>query len=58
LKEKAIICLSKGNPPMPAQDPSIVCGPQVVGTQRPANWDDIAKLNPCPLNVSKALYKL
>ena len=28
-----------------------VSGPQVPGTQRPANWADITKLNPCPLNA-------
>jgi hypothetical protein len=36
---------------MPAQDSSIICGPQIVWTQRPANWDNIAKMNPCPLNA-------
>jgi chitinase len=46
-----IICLSKGNPPMPAVDPTALCGPQVAGTKRPSNWDDIAKQNPCPLNA-------
>lgn len=49
-----IICISKGNAPMPAQLPDIACGPQKIGTQRPAGeftgWD-LAKLNPCPLNA-------
>ncbi|OBT46754.1 hypothetical protein VE00_02605 [Pseudogymnoascus sp. WSF 3629] len=45
------ICLSSGNPPMPAQDPTTLCGPWVVGTTRPANYDDVAKLNSCPLNA-------
>lgn len=45
------ICLSKGNPPMPAPDPGAVCGPTVVGTTRPSSWTDIATQNPCPLNA-------
>lgn len=51
LKEGQKICLSKGTPPMPAQDAGSVCGPAVVGTKRPSNWNDIAKSNPCPLNA-------
>ncbi|KFY17053.1 hypothetical protein V492_00913 [Pseudogymnoascus sp. VKM F-4246] len=51
LKEHQVLCLSSGNPPMPIQDPTTVCGPWVVGTTRPANYDDVAKLNPCPLNA-------
>ncbi|KAI0545346.1 hypothetical protein F4679DRAFT_561711 [Xylaria curta] len=46
-----VICLSKGTPPMPAQDPTALCGPWVVGTKRPSNYDDVGKLNPCPLNA-------
>ena len=46
-----VICLSSGDPPMPAQDPTALCGPWVVGTTRPANYDDVGKLNPCPLNA-------
>ena len=51
LQKGQVICLSKGDPPMPAQDPTTVCGPWVVGTQRPANYSDVGKLNPCPLNA-------
>jgi hypothetical protein len=51
LQKGQIICLSKGDPPMPTQDPSAVCGPQVVGSKRPASWNDVAKLNTCPLNA-------
>ncbi|KAL7943679.1 hypothetical protein V8C42DRAFT_328167 [Trichoderma barbatum] len=47
----AIICLSTGSPPMPAVVSNAVCGPQVTGSKRPANWADISTLNPCPLNA-------
>ncbi|OBS25972.1 hypothetical protein FPOA_06504 [Fusarium poae] len=47
-----IICLSKGNTPMPATHEGIACGPQKPGTKRPSGsfdgWD-LAKLNQCPL---------
>lgn len=45
------ICLSTGEPPMPAAVSGTVCGPQVAGTARPSNWSDISSLNPCPLNA-------
>lgn len=45
-----VICLSTGDPPMPAVA-DVSCGPQVAGTQRPSNWSDISRLNPCPLNA-------
>ncbi|KAK4236578.1 hypothetical protein C8A03DRAFT_16799, partial [Achaetomium macrosporum] len=45
------ICLSTGSPPMPAPLDKAACGPQVPGTPRPANMDDLANLNPCPLNA-------
>ncbi len=51
LQLKQVICLSKGNPNMPAQFDTIVCGPQVPGTQKPTNGTDWALLNPCPLNA-------
>jgi chitinase len=44
-------CVSKGDPPMPAERSNAVCGPQVPGTQRPSDGTDIKDLNPCPLNV-------
>ncbi|KAL6887059.1 glycoside hydrolase family 18 protein [Trichoderma evansii] len=46
-----IICLSKGNPPMPAPVSNALCGPQVPGTPTPANGTNISTLNPCPLNA-------
>ncbi|KAI3545124.1 hypothetical protein CABS03_14973 [Colletotrichum abscissum] len=38
------ICLSKGDPPMPAEI-------AVPGTKRPKRGTDLADLNPCPLNA-------
>jgi chitinase len=46
-----VFCLSTGSPPMPAPVANYVCGPQVNGTKKPSNMDDLAKLNPCPLNA-------
>lgn len=45
------ICLSDGDPPMPAPVKNAVCGPQVPGTKRPTNGTALADLNPCPLNA-------
>lgn len=45
------MCLSTGNPPMPAPVPNAVCGPQVVGTKPPPSGISLADLNPCPLNA-------
>lgn len=45
------ICISKGTPPMPVQVQNVTCGPQVIGTVRPADGTNITDLNPCPLNV-------
>ncbi|KXJ89900.1 glycoside hydrolase superfamily [Microdochium bolleyi] len=45
------ICVSKGRPPMPAPVKDVACGPQVPGTKRPADIDNLADLNPCPLKV-------
>ncbi|CRG90584.1 hypothetical protein PISL3812_07628 [Talaromyces islandicus] len=45
------ICLSKGDPPMPAPNPKAVCGPTVPGTKMPTKKTDLADLNPCPLNA-------
>ncbi|KGO48029.1 Peptidoglycan-binding Lysin subgroup [Penicillium expansum] len=41
------ICLSTGKPPMPMALPQATCGPQVPGTTRPANWANLAGMNPC-----------
>ncbi|SPO00349.1 related to chitinase [Cephalotrichum gorgonifer] len=44
------ICLSDGDPPMPAEDANAQCGPTVVGTPRPSKTK-FADLNQCPLNA-------
>lgn len=36
---------------MPASLKDTVCGPQVPGTQKPADMSKLADLNPCPLNA-------
>lgn len=54
LQEDQLICVSGGDPPMPAPIPNAVCGPQVSGTVKPDNIslpDALASLNPCPLKV-------
>lgn len=51
LQPDQIICLSTGSPPMPAPIANAVCGPQVNGTKKPDDMDDLADLNPCPLKV-------
>ncbi|EZF93825.1 hypothetical protein H113_05483 [Trichophyton rubrum MR1459] len=54
LQPGQVICLSKGNTPMPAEIAGVDCGPQKPGTRKPSGefdgWD-LAKLNPCPLNA-------
>lgn len=45
------ICLSEGDPPMPATLEGTVCGPAVPGTKRPTGGTKLAELNPCPLNA-------
>lgn len=54
LKADQIICLSKGNTPMPATLSNAVCGPQKPGTKAPSGqytgWN-LTGLNPCPLNA-------
>jgi GH18 family chitinase len=45
------ICLSKGDPPMPAPVANAICGPQVPGTMRPTDGTALKDLNPCPLSV-------
>ncbi|KAJ3488730.1 hypothetical protein NLG97_g6142 [Lecanicillium saksenae] len=54
LQRLQIICLSSGNPPMPKAIDGVMCGPQKPGTVKPSGTftgDDLAKLNPCPLNA-------
>ncbi|KAI1120979.1 hypothetical protein F5Y10DRAFT_289094 [Nemania abortiva] len=46
-----IICLSEGDPPMPAPVANAICGPQVPGTQTPPKGTDISTLNQCALNA-------
>lgn len=47
----SIICLSSGNPPMPAPVANAICGPQVPGTPTPPAGTNISTLNECPLNA-------
>ena len=45
------ICLSKGDPPMPAPIANAVCGPIVPGTKAPPAGTNLSTLNECPLNA-------
>jgi chitinase len=45
------MCLSTGNPPMPAPIANAVCGPQVPGTPVAPYGTDLTKLNACPLSA-------
>ncbi|OJI87443.1 hypothetical protein ASPTUDRAFT_137518, partial [Aspergillus tubingensis CBS 134.48] len=45
------MCLSSGWPPMPANVPNAVCGPQVNGTSTAPHGTDLSTLNECPLNA-------
>ncbi|KAH6874030.1 glycoside hydrolase superfamily, partial [Thelonectria olida] len=45
------VCVSKGRPPMPASVYNAVCGPTVPGTDPPGDDEELADLNPCPLDV-------
>lgn len=52
LFEHAILCLSTGTPPFPAEIPNAVCGPQKPGSTAPKDPNfNIASMNPCPLNA-------
>ncbi|KAL4937116.1 hypothetical protein BDV06DRAFT_227257 [Aspergillus oleicola] len=51
LQEGQLICLSDGDPPMPAPLTNATCGPQVEGTERPTDGTELKDLNPCPLSV-------
>lgn len=46
-----LLCLSSGDPPMPAPVANAKCGPQVPGTKKPAKGTSMASLNPCPLKA-------
>ncbi|PVH92114.1 glycoside hydrolase family 18 protein [Periconia macrospinosa] len=51
------MCVSEGTPPMPAEDPQAVCGPQKPGTIAPSDPStSIADLNPCPLNACCSVH--
>lgn len=45
------ICLSTGDPLMPAPISNAVCSPQVPNTPQPTGNKELKDLNPCPLNV-------
>ncbi|KAF2664250.1 hypothetical protein BT63DRAFT_418375 [Microthyrium microscopicum] len=47
------ICVSQGDPPFPAPDPSATCGPIKPGTQKPpgSKSKDWGLLNECPLKA-------
>lgn len=49
LQAQQRICLSKGDPPMPAVVDNAFCGPQVPGTKKPTDGTKLADLTPCPL---------
>ncbi|KAH6997387.1 glycoside hydrolase family 18 protein [Ilyonectria destructans] len=44
------ICLSTGSPPLPAPVANAICGPLKPGTSTPKKGQNLADLNPCPLN--------
>lgn len=45
------ICLSTGDPPMPAPVSNAECGPLIPGTAYPTNGTALSDLNQCPLNA-------
>ncbi|KAH6624703.1 glycoside hydrolase superfamily [Chaetomium sp. MPI-SDFR-AT-0129] len=52
INQDMIICVSDGDPPMPAAVDNAICGPQKPGTVRPSDKNiNLAALNPCPLNA-------
>jgi GH18 family chitinase len=51
LKPFVRICVSAGNPPMPASVWNAECGPTRNDTEPPGEGEDLSSLNPCPLNV-------
>ena len=55
------ICVSDGDPPMPAMRTGLICGPQAEkGERNPPKGTRLADMNPCPLNayvtVNDVLY--
>jgi len=51
LWKDSVICLSKGDPPMPLPLENALCGPQKPGTIKPPKGTNISELNPCPLKA-------
>lgn len=51
LMEGLAMCISTGNPPLPASLNGSVCGPTKTGTKPPNSGQNLADLNPCPLNA-------
>ncbi|KAF9894400.1 hypothetical protein FE257_007903 [Aspergillus nanangensis] len=45
------ICVSEGFPPLPASVYNADCGPTVPGTETPKEGEELAEMNPCPLDV-------
>ncbi|OBT85922.1 hypothetical protein VE02_04509 [Pseudogymnoascus sp. 03VT05] len=45
------MCLSTGDPPIPAPMDGAICGPQVPGTEKPASGQKLADMNQCLLNA-------
>jgi hypothetical protein len=45
------ICVSSGDPPMPASVSNAVCGPTVKDTPFPGSGKNLSELNPCPLKT-------
>ncbi|KAK2771652.1 hypothetical protein FQN53_004945 [Emmonsiellopsis sp. PD_33] len=45
------LCVSSGDPPMPAPVSGAICGPTVPGTEQPPKGTNLTTLNPCPLKV-------
>lgn len=45
------MCVSKGDPPMPAPVPNAVCGPTVPNTPQPPKGTNLTTLNECPLKA-------
>ncbi|KAL5050619.1 hypothetical protein BDW71DRAFT_215869 [Aspergillus fruticulosus] len=45
------ICVSEGFPPLPASVWNADCGPTVPGTEPPKAGEELAEMNPCPLDV-------
>lgn len=56
MPQGSIICIDPGSPPMPTAHSNATCRPLVPETPRPANWSDLASLNPCPSNECVSFF--